>query len=261
MFAQFLFFLGAILIIPFLPLLIWQGKRLRARIPELPEAEGPNNGLEGEGTKPIQLLVLGESTMAGVGVATQKEGIGRAIAAGLAQHYKQAVNWQVIARSGYNARQVREELVPQMNSDPLDIIIIGLSVNDTVERNSPLGWKRDLTKLIQAIREREPACPIVLIHRGPVEYFPAFPPIFKLILGSLIKLQWQAIAHLPEELDNFHIIKRIILPANWQAKVDFPTTAEDFFSDGVHPSKMTYELWAEEVVEFVVENGLISLST
>ena len=260
MLPQLLFFLGAILIIPFLPLLIWQGKRLRARIPELPEAEGPNNGIEGEGSKAIQLLVLGESTMAGVGVETQKDGISRTIAEGLAQHYKQAVHWQVIARSGYNAAQVREELVPQIKSEPIDIIIIGLSVNDTVERNSPLGWKRDLIKLIRAIRERQASCPIVLIHRGPVEYFPAFPPIFKLILGSLIKLQWQAISNLPQEIDNFHLIKHVILPDNWQAKVDFPTTAEDFFSDGVHPSKLTYQLWAEEVVEFIVENGLISPS-
>ena len=48
---QLFFYFGALLLLPFLPFLIWQGKLLRARIPDLPEAEGPNAGMEGTGKK------------------------------------------------------------------------------------------------------------------------------------------------------------------------------------------------------------------
>ena len=195
--------------------------------------------------------------MAGVGVETQMDGFSKCLAKYLADDLEKTVHWQVIAKSGYNAVQVREELVPQLPDSALDVIVIGLSVNDTIERNSPMGWRQDLIQLIKAIRQKQPICPIVLIHRGPVEFFPAFPPAFKFILGTLIKWQWRAIGDLPTLFHQFYVIKDVIRFEDWSQKADSNIQASDFFSDGVHPSKMTYQIWAAEVAEFIQKRKLL----
>lgn len=258
MIQQIKFYLGALFLIPFLPLLLWQGKRLRKRIPDLPEAAGNRTGSEGKGTNKFNILILGESTMAGVGVNDQKEGIARHIASSLSQALDAKIYWQVVARSGYNAQKVLDELVPQIPDTPLDAIIIGLGVNDAVERNSPLGWQRDFGAVLHAIREKQ-SCPIIMANRAPVEHFPAFPPIFKLVLGTLIQWFWQLLPTLKNQITDFYIIDEIIELEEWQDRIGRPASPEEFFSDGVHPSKLTYRLWAEEIATFIVDRQLLPL--
>ena len=55
--------------LPAAPVLIAQGRRLRRDTPRLPDAAHPWQGTL-DGPEPLQLLVLGDSTAAGVGAAT-----------------------------------------------------------------------------------------------------------------------------------------------------------------------------------------------
>ena len=71
---QLFYLLKAPFVAPFLPLMAWQGKQIRKRVPRLPEATHPQGKIsEGEGN-PLVILGIGESTMAGVGVTTHTEG-------------------------------------------------------------------------------------------------------------------------------------------------------------------------------------------
>ena len=36
------------------------------------------------------------------------------------------------------------------------------------------------------------------------------------------------------------------------------STPEDFFSDGVHPSELAYQVWAKDVAEFIQEKRILS---
>lgn len=68
--------LGLLISILLLPLLYWQGKRIWASVPQLPEAEGTQGQAlfkVGE-QRPLKMLALGESTIAGVGVRTHEVG-------------------------------------------------------------------------------------------------------------------------------------------------------------------------------------------
>jgi hypothetical protein len=67
------------------PVLLRQGARVRERTPVLPEAAGDRSGRAGaaEGA-PLRLLIVGESTAAGVGVAHQRDGIAARLAADIA---------------------------------------------------------------------------------------------------------------------------------------------------------------------------------
>ena len=66
------FLLGALISIPLLPLMYYQGKRIRASVPKLPEAKGLEGSFQinEKNERPVKIISIGESTIAGVGVET-----------------------------------------------------------------------------------------------------------------------------------------------------------------------------------------------
>ena len=42
----------------------------------------------------------------------------------------------------------------------------------------------------------------------------------------------------------------------WMSELNDHQTVLDFFSDGIHPSELTYELWAKESVQFLKDSDL-----
>lgn len=84
---------GALVSLPLLPFMYHQGKRIRASVPQLPEAEGteghcPSNA---GGGKTLNLICMGESTMAGVGVRTHEEGFAGTLASELSRLFDRDV--------------------------------------------------------------------------------------------------------------------------------------------------------------------------
>ena len=252
MIYQFLYYLGGLLALPFSPLLIFQGKRVRARIPKLPEAAGPNQGVVGNTGRPIHLLTLGESTIAGVGVKSHEEGFSGHLAKCLNKAIGRPVEWQVIAKSGYTARAATVHLAPLLPSAPLNLIIIGLGGNDTFQLNSPLRWRSDMIHLIDAIRQRQPDAPILIINLPPVGQFPAFPASLQFMLGSLARLHGKVIRDIPTLFKKVYYMSRPISLKDWEEKAPPGADMNAFFSDGLHPSELTYKLWAEEAGAFII---------
>src|SRR6056297_1092791 len=82
-----IYFIGLLLISPMLPLLYIQGKRVKKRIPRLSEARNPrgNCTTTEESGKALKMVVIGESTMAGVGVETHDEGFSGCLAGELSR--------------------------------------------------------------------------------------------------------------------------------------------------------------------------------
>ena len=86
--------LGAISAIPFLPLMYIQGKQVKAKVPDLPEATGTAGFAASDSPTTLNLVIIGESTMAGVGVQTHEEGFPGTIAKQLAnQSDVDFLNW------------------------------------------------------------------------------------------------------------------------------------------------------------------------
>jgi hypothetical protein len=182
---QLTYFISAVFLLPFLPLLAWQGSRLKKRIPSIGEAAGPRTGIYEGAKPPLRLLALGESTFAGVGVDQQQDAITSIIGKTLQEQSGRTVEWNVIARSGYNAKQVLERLVPKIPAQDYDFIVIGLGGNDTFELNRPLRWKQQMTELVEQLNNEFPNSKIVIANLPPVGDFPAFPKSFQLLLGGL----------------------------------------------------------------------------
>ena len=257
MIYQLLYYLGGLLALPFSPLLIFQGRKVRASIPKLSEAGGPNQGVVGNAGRPIRLLILGESTMAGVGVKSHEQGFTGYLASYLQKISERQVNWQVFAQSGYTAQATQRNLVPLLPSEPLSLIVIGMGGNDTFQLNSPLRWRSDMILLIKAIRERQPDASILIINLPPVGQFPAFPASLQLMLGSLVRLHGKVIRDIPSLFKKVYYMSRPISLNKWGRKAPAGADVKAFFSDGVHPSELTYKLWAEEAGAFIINQKIL----
>ena len=79
------YLLGSILALPLLPVMYFQGKRIKASVPNLPEAKGTAGIAVANSEHSMNLLTIGESTIAGVGVETHEEGFTGTLAKELAK--------------------------------------------------------------------------------------------------------------------------------------------------------------------------------
>ncbi|MEL6141348.1 MAG: SGNH/GDSL hydrolase family protein, partial [Bacteroidota bacterium] len=240
-----------LLVIPLLPLLYIQGKRIKASIPQLPEAAGPRGIAKGGIGKPIRLLAIGESTIAGVGVATHEEGLTGTLAQTLATEETGDVHWWVYARSGYTAKLVREKLLPKIKESSFDLIVVGLGGNDAFYLNHPKRWRRDIEELIIAIQKQFRGTPIFFTNMPPIREFPAFTRPIQFVVGGLIEILGQELAASVRDYPMVFYNAEIITLASWTRRWQISGQASDFFSDGVHPAPITYQIWGKEMAKFI----------
>ena len=213
---------------PLLPLLFAQGRWVRRRTPILPGAAGPAEGIvAGEG-EPLRLLVLGESTVAGIGAATHERALTGAIATALARAAGRPVRWRAAGRSGANARQAMA-LAADLPEEPVDAVAIALGVNDTLRFRRPTRWAADVARLVAAIRARVGPAPVVLGPVPPMHAFPALPQPLRAILGARARLLDEALARLA-----------LRLPATAHVPAWVEPGRHLFCDDGFHPSEAGY---------------------
>lgn len=211
-------------------LLVVQARRARARTPRLPEADGPAAGTVDADGAPLRLLLIGESTVAGVGAPSHEAGLVGHTARALAARTGRRVEWCAIGRSGHTAREVRERLVPKLDA-AVDIAIIVLGVNDTTRLHTAGRWRRDVEDLIAAVRARVGPVPIALAGVPPMGRFPALPQPLRAMIGCRAR-----------RLDR--AAKR--LAAGQPDLVHVPTLVRgngDFAPDGYHPGPTGYAAW------------------
>src|SRR5512139_1667681 len=87
------------------PLLVAQAMHTRARVPRLPEAAGARDGVVGRGPVALRLLIAGDSSAAGVGVATQQQALAGQLVPRLAARRSAPIHWALLARSGLTTAQ------------------------------------------------------------------------------------------------------------------------------------------------------------
>lgn len=207
------------------PLYLAQAAYFIAGIEKLPEAAGPREGQSGQGA-PMRLLLLGDSSGAGVGVAHQDQ----ALIGQMLYHLLpgRAVTWQVIARSGATTAHARQMLDA---ADPCDIAVLALGVNDVLRQTSTGRFVAEYTALIEALPVRH----ILASAVPPLGAFTVFPRPLRDYLGRRamsLDAALQAVCagsgavHVPFDLDP---------DPRWLAR------------DGLHPGAALYAEWGKRM--------------
>ncbi len=223
-----------------LPLLITQGLWIRQRIPRLPGAAGSETGVAGNNGAPFKLLVIGESTVAGIGAPTHEAALTGQIAVALSQKLQRTVHWRAVGKNGVTAKKTRTDLLPNVPRESVEMVVIALGVNDVLAFHRAATWVRDLMALIEAIRERVGPAPVALAAVPPVGNFPSLPQPLRGVLGLRARVLDQASRRLAPTLSD------VIY-----ADTEFPADPEMFCEDKFHPGPLAYQLWGARIAEIV----------
>lgn len=212
------------------PVLIYQGLRLRHRIPRLPAATGPAGVAAGRAPA-VRLAVLGDSTAAGVGATWHRDALAGQLAVAVAAKTGQEVSWRAVARSGATSQTARE-LVPGLVDGDWrpDVVVVAVGVNDLKNLRPLRAWDRDVPALLAAIDTATGGAAMLVCGMAPVSRFPALPQPLRAAMAL------RAVA-----MDN--TLRRVA--GDRHVPVDPALIGAGFFAeDGFHPSSRGYAAWA-----------------
>lgn len=249
---QLKYILAAPLVIPILPIIYIQGNIIKRTVPRLPEATGIEGNVKADSIKELRLLCIGESSMAGVGAETHEEAIGGTMAKEISSRLNTNVYWRVYARNGYTAKRVRFKILPKITERDFDIIVIALGANDSFAMNSPKTWRKNIIALIKDTQAIFPNTPIVFMNMPPIKEFPAFSRLIRFSVGNLVDMLGKELGQIIDSFEGVYFSNELIRVETWKKKYQVEGKASDFFSDGVHPTKFTYQVWAKDVVDYIM---------
>ncbi len=218
------------------PTLMLQLLRVALRTDRLPEPEGPRSGVLGQGQW-LRLLILGDSSAAGVGVMTQNRALSGQVISKLAPCAR--VEWTLIARSGATTFRARKLL--QGTRAQFDVAILALGVNDALRHTRLTRFRDAQSGLMQDLRLRHGVRCLLVSGVPPLGAFPVFPEPLRTHLG----LRAQQLDDLLQEVCRVHGARHVpfaIEPqAHWLAH------------DGLHPGAALYEVWGARMAGLALE--------
>lgn len=221
------------------PVLLVQGRRVRRLALRLPEAAGPRDGVEGDAAagEPMRLLVIGDSSAAGVGVAHQHEAVAQPAAVALAARTGRPVAWRLIAQSGIDTAGALA-LVAQHDLGPADVVVFALGVNDVTAQRVGPGFVTAYAALVDHVLERTGARFALVNGVPPMHVLSALPQPLRWYLGRCAARNDGLLAQWVRDRPHFDF-----LPLHWAAR------AEALARDGFHPGAAQYQAWAGLIAE------------
>ncbi len=224
------------------PLLVAQVVATRKRLPRLPEPAGPRLGVVGQG-RPLRLLVAGDSSAAGVGVAHQADALALRLAQRLAHTVPAQVLWQLRARSGLNTAMtwalLQDEGV-EVHNRSADLAVIVTGVNDVVEQVPSHRAVMAREALANWLRNAHGVQHVVFAPLPPVHEFPGLPQPLRWVAGADARRHNRA-------LQDWAATRQDV------SRVDMtlPLNPGVMASDGFHPGEPVYRYCAGAIAEHI----------
>ena len=225
------------------PLLVAQAVATRRRALVLPEAAGARSGRVGAGRGPaLRLLIAGDSSAAGVGVADQDVAVAGHLSRALAEHIAAPVEWTLRARSGLTTRGVHR-LLRDEPSAPVDVAVVITGVNDVVDQVPAWRAVAHRQALAEWLLAGERARHVLFAPLPPIGRFPLLPEPLRRVLGAdaerhdAAQARWAAgrsdVSHVPIALE---------------------LVADVMAADGFHPGEPVYRSCGEALARHIAEH-------
>lgn len=218
------------------PVLVVQGLWVRWKTPRLAEPVTKKQGLVGSGPE-LRLLLLGDSSAAGVGAETAEASLLGQLINLLSQDHQ--LRYHMLAETGKTTAQTIDD-IRALPAQKFDVVITALGVNDVTSQVPVKVWCKQQSELIQLIKQKFAPTQIIVSGLPPVRHFPALPWPLNMYMGSYadqLDGALQAITS-DDSVVLFHSLR------------GYPDDA-GCASDGFHPSPRVYQLWAKYLVALI----------
>lgn len=230
-----------------LPIAGIQGLALRKKALRLPPPPGNTFGLFGQQvqnrfSKPVRVLALGDSIIAGIGATDQEQSLTAQFARALAQFTRQPVSWKAMGASGDNSFDLLARVAGLQNEPPPDVVLISIGVNDVTALHGSNSWRVNLGTLCTKLGSLWPEALIIFCGLPPMDKFPLPPQPLRFCLGLRAAYFDRLAAGLIDKHAGMLHIPTVIDPAE-----------HDFCPDGFHPSDSAYTAWGEEMARRITD--------
>ena len=148
-----------------------------------PEAPGERRGIVSPSSfvpeasaRPLRLVAIGDSLVAGSGVENQNLALTPRIARKIADTVNRPVQWETHAKLGSTMRRVRYRFLPEVTGH-IDILFICAGSNDVMAKRSKEDWLDDLRAVIEQARTR--ADHVIVCSAGQPHHSPKLPAMLR----------------------------------------------------------------------------------
>ncbi len=197
---------------------------------------------------PLRIVMLGDSTVAGVGSPTLQTSLPVLVGQRVADRLGRAVEVVGLGVSGARTRTVRDEQVPQLVDRSADAVVVVIGSNDVTHATPP--WRfDDLSRtMLRAAREQSGGAAVILAGIPLFGSADAVAEPLRSVVGLYARvlrpLQREAAAAV--EGAHFVDIARDASPR-------FVGVPEAMSSDGFHPAPVGYGFWADAIAPAVAD--------
>jgi len=221
------------------PVYAWQGVSVRLRIERMLPADLPTSGLfDGNGSD-IRLLVMGDSTVASVGMEKLEDTLTYSIAKAVHDRTGGPVHWRSAGGNSATASDIRDYILPHIEERDWTHVVFSVGINDMKNYHVVRRFKRDFGALIYAARARWPDARIIWCPIPDMRQCPALPTQLGRVLAAradLINAMGARMCRERGAMVTDHV------------EID---TREAFARDGFHPNGVGYRIWGEHFARWI----------
>jgi len=229
------------------PVYAVQGLSTRARVPRMTPPVAPERThVPGQG-EPIHVLVIGDSSAAGVGVDRFEDCFAGNMGPLLAKQTGRPVTVMTSGNNSATCGQVCDCVVPNLERYPYDYVLLNIGINDSKNFHTGRRFCKEFGSLIYALRARFPGAAIAWSGLIDLEDVPALPQPLARIIGIRSRL-------LRRNAQELCTARGAFAP-----NIPWQSIPENFASDGFHASSEGYRSWAASMAEWIAnrESGRV----
>ena len=254
----------------FAPVYLYQGRKIKRDTVRLPEPNGERHGFvqlrkgnsepSAQPKQTLNLLIVGDSAAAGVGSETQQEAlVGKLIPilqkqATINEQFA-VLNWSLQATTGHTSFDILRRLyIMPTPSEPIDIMVLSVGVNDTTSSVSVDRWHQQIRDIITIAQRKFGVRELVFLSLPPMAQMPAIPAPLNNFVGAKASILDGILQQTCLTYDNVTYMAtdfpRMIAEHSNGTPIDIKVM---FASDGFHPSSLMYGYWAQQLSELIVK--------
>ena len=228
------------------PLLVAQGVWARRRALVLSEPAGPRSGElanAANGAATLRLLIVGDSSAAGVGVADQDQALSGHLVRELATRSGARIRWQLVARSGVST-EAALDMLRSMPEPPAgaDAAVVVTGVNDVVGQVPPQRALEARIAMLAWLQARAGVHHVAFAALPPMHRFPALPQPLRWFVGADARRHDRALRQWAGTRSDASYVP-----------IEMSLGATDMAADGFHPGEPVYRACGEQIAVHLLQ--------